>query len=121
MSKGIHSAPAAASAPEQPGRVGVGEERGMADLHRVPVAAEAVPETAQGRDVGGRERAGQLDPEGVGARAERFDGVQKGAQRFVDVGEPAFVRDDLRKFEDEPEVGARLAAHEATVSRAGVA
>src|SRR5580704_9789988 len=81
----------------------------MPDLDAVPVLGrEAAQETGQGADVGGAERRGQLNPEGVGTRPEGFDRGQEGAERAADVGEAALMGDRFRQFEDEPEVRGGL-------------
>ena len=68
---------------EKPRRARVVEERGMADLHGVPVGpGEPAQKAGERGDVGGSERSRQLDPEGMGPRAERLDRVQEDAKRL---------------------------------------
>src|SRR6202020_876764 len=82
------------------------EERAVPHLDAVPVVMrEAAQETGESAEVGGAEGRRQLDPEGVGALAERFDRGQEEAERVVGVGEAALMRDQFRQLEDEPEVG----------------
>ena len=81
----------------------------MPHLDAVPVVMrEAAQETGERAEVGGAEGRRQLDPEGVGALAERFDRGQEEAERVVGVGEAALMRDQFRQLEDEPEVGGGL-------------
>jgi hypothetical protein len=82
-------------------------------LDAVPVLVrETAHETGESAEVGGAEGRGQLNPEGVGTPAKRFDRGQEGAERAVDVGEATLMGDQS---------GVVCPAHDFTVSRAGVA